>query len=816
MLAILASGSTAWRWRRASSSRSWPSRWSLPQPRALHPRSRSLHPARTSSKVTRIHSPWQLRFRPATLRASSSSVATTRARAARAVTGPRSESIPRRRTQPLERGRRREPRAPGRGEQRHRYGQRHPERDDRPNGPDRVSDRAGRRRLRGGDGNLTATASDSGSGIDSVVFQRRPGSGGSWTAVASDSSPPYTMGWDTGALADGDYDLLVVASDLAGNSAGSALRSTTVDNTLRVARPSLPGRLRRRRRDRRHTGQRHGRGLGVDASSGVLEEANLPADTGNLRLLRRLVGRFQSELGGIGHVRAVPLQRRRSAREPVRASRRRHRQGRPHAAHDCQPRPLRSQRGEQAVLRPGSRHLLLPAGGPGLVQAPRQPHRPPVRGRPRDLPQHRWPCQLDGHREVPTSPARARTPRRTTYGPTVPLLQARTVTGRNNANLAASTTITITADATEPTDGSISYPAGYDADGTVTITTTDGTDAGSGIDTAWTALERQTAPLTGGSCDTFGAWAEVASPNAVASGLCAQYRYRILDRVGNQAVCVGGVVKVDTVNPSAPDLTLAESSAFADVAGSGSEIFVNTDHPGASRSRRPRATLLRESPRSGSRADRRLDVAVRVDVRLRRSERPADRHRLRQRRQQRDCDLRGDAGHVRAHRGSVSYPDGYDADGTVTITTANGSDSGAGVAPTTGVLERQTALLTGGSAALSVPWVAATSPNAVASGLCAQYRYSVSDRVGNEAVHGPNGEVKVDKTSPSVPDLTLSEASPFAAVSGSEIFVNTAETGASTSRRRRATPRPGSRRSGSSGRATTRRHPSARPTTTAN
>ena len=42
-----------------------------------------------------------------------------------------------------------------------------------------------------------------GSGVDSVTFERRPAGGGSWTAIDTDTSSPYSVSWDTSALADG-------------------------------------------------------------------------------------------------------------------------------------------------------------------------------------------------------------------------------------------------------------------------------------------------------------------------------------------------------------------------------------------------------------------------------------------------------------------------------------------------------------------------------------------------------------------------------------------------------------------------------------
>ena len=59
---------------------------------------------------------------------------------------------------------------------------------------------------------------------------RRSGSD-SWTTIDSDTLAPYSVAFDTTAVADGQYDLRAVTSDLAGNSFTSGLVSVTVDNT---------------------------------------------------------------------------------------------------------------------------------------------------------------------------------------------------------------------------------------------------------------------------------------------------------------------------------------------------------------------------------------------------------------------------------------------------------------------------------------------------------------------------------------------------------------------------------------------------------
>ena len=79
---------------------------------------------------------------------------------------------------------------------------------------------------------LTATASDSGSGLASLVVQRAPTGTSTWTTVCTTATSPASCPFNTALLADGGYDLRAVATDAAGNVTTSALVSNrVVDNT---------------------------------------------------------------------------------------------------------------------------------------------------------------------------------------------------------------------------------------------------------------------------------------------------------------------------------------------------------------------------------------------------------------------------------------------------------------------------------------------------------------------------------------------------------------------------------------------------------
>jgi hypothetical protein len=80
---------------------------------------------------------------------------------------------------------------------------------------------------------LTATASDSGTGLVGVQFRV-----GTTNIGIEDTSAPYSVSWNSTGVADGTHTLHAVARDVAGNFATSSI-SVTVDNTAPVA-PGTP------------------------------------------------------------------------------------------------------------------------------------------------------------------------------------------------------------------------------------------------------------------------------------------------------------------------------------------------------------------------------------------------------------------------------------------------------------------------------------------------------------------------------------------------------------------------------------------------
>jgi hypothetical protein len=95
----------------------------------------------------------------------------------------------------------------------------------------------------GGDVNVVANSADvGGSGVASARFQYRPTGSGAWIDVATDATAPFAASWATSALVNGgSYDLQVITTDLAGNTATSAAVTVTVSNTPPTVALADPG-----------------------------------------------------------------------------------------------------------------------------------------------------------------------------------------------------------------------------------------------------------------------------------------------------------------------------------------------------------------------------------------------------------------------------------------------------------------------------------------------------------------------------------------------------------------------------------------------
>ena len=148
-----------------------------------------------------------------------------------------------------------------------------------------------------------------------------------------------------------------------------------------------------------------------------------------------------------------------------------------------------------------------------------------------------------------------------TTGPTT----QRTVTSTNGSGLnSAAANYTITQDSTAPTGGAVSVPAFSSTLGSIVITTTNYTDAGSGIASNVITRSNAQAPSSPGVCPASGYSGStvVSSPDTVPTdGQCYVYTLTGTDRVGNSAAVSSAPILVDTTVPSTPNVTFSGLSA---------------------------------------------------------------------------------------------------------------------------------------------------------------------------------------------------------------------------------------------------------------
>jgi hypothetical protein len=89
---------------------------------------------------------------------------------------------------------------------------------------------------------LSGTAADAGSGIASWAAQYRLSGGSTWTNACSDTTSSYSCSFATAGVADGVYDLRALATDQAGNTLGSTVRtSIRIDNVAPTVALTDPG-----------------------------------------------------------------------------------------------------------------------------------------------------------------------------------------------------------------------------------------------------------------------------------------------------------------------------------------------------------------------------------------------------------------------------------------------------------------------------------------------------------------------------------------------------------------------------------------------
>jgi hypothetical protein len=314
----------------------------------------------------------------------------------------------------------------------------------------------------------------------------------------------------------------------------------------------------------------------------------------------------------------------------------------------------------------------------------------------------------------------------------------------------------------------------YATSTTLSIALAPGTDAGSGLAASGRVLLRASASLTSdgvadGTCGSYGAYTQVgaADPASPATDTvpvdrtCYRYRYVVSDNVGNQTTYTSPDVKVDTAAPPAPALGIsnlsnasstgaavfyrpaAVSGGFTITASSADATSGTTGYgfptlpTGWSASSgglgirtyswsSPNPTVpsgaqsVTTTNNAGGQASSSFTVTVSPD-----STPPSG--------------------------GSITYTNGYST--VFTVAFSKGTDSGSGLAAASGLLQRSSATLSNGACGSFDAFVTvATNPSSPTTdpvtGGCYQYRYLISDNVGNQAVYTSPSIVKFDQFAP--------------------------------------------------------------------
>ena len=79
---------------------------------------------------------------------------------------------------------------------------------------------------------LASTSADTGSGVDSVLYEYKLSSGSTWSTACSSSTTPFSCAFNTASVADGVYDFRATVTDNVGRTATSTtVTNRRIDNT---------------------------------------------------------------------------------------------------------------------------------------------------------------------------------------------------------------------------------------------------------------------------------------------------------------------------------------------------------------------------------------------------------------------------------------------------------------------------------------------------------------------------------------------------------------------------------------------------------
>jgi hypothetical protein len=371
-------------------------------------------------------------------------------------------------------------------------------------------------------------------------------------------------------------------------------------------------------------------------------------------------------------------------------------------------------------------------------------------------------------------------------------------------------------DVTAPTGQSVALNGGPNfVTAFVPLTFTQGTDGppstSAGVDGASGVVERDSAPLSGGTCGSFsGTWTPITLTTGgdatVTTGNCYVYRYKISDLVGNQSApsASSAVATVNTVGPTIALTAPTEGNGAGDQfwnattktvffrpAGAGSftlnatasdtvSSIAQVSFPDVSATSgwagstggvdtsSPYSSPVRYTWTAGAAAPGGKQVIATNNLAMT----AADTVTI-------SADNTPPAGQAVSLTGGPWY-----TGSSVPLTLVAGTDAGSGVDAGRAVVERASATLTNGACGTFGTFAAVTlSSNAdatVASGNCYRYQAKATDNVGNvSAASQPSADAKVDRTGPTIPRLFFSGFT-NTAVSGSVVYFRPGGSGSFT------------------------------------
>lgn len=339
----------------------------------------------------------------------------------------------------------------------------------------------------------------------------------------------------------------------------------------------------------------------------------------------------------------------------------------------------------------------------------------------------------------------------------------------------------------------------YSTSMTLSLALDAGTDSLSGLAPGGRQLSRASAALTSngtsnGVCGTFGGYAQVGADDPVTPAsdtvptdrMCYRYHYVVSDNVGNQATYTSADVKVQAAAPPAPalsftDLTNASSTGnavfYRPSAASGGFTVTATSADTTSGTTGfgfPTLPAGWSASSGGSGVQSYSWSAVNPTVPSGAQTVTTTNNAGRQASSSFTVAITSDG--AAPAGGTISYTNGYTTNATVNVTFTKGTDTGgSGLAAASGLLQRSSATLSlGACGTFGAFTTAATNPTSVYSSPvttgCHQYRYLISDNVGNQATYTSLSVVKVDLVAPSNAITITNANGAYSAFGGATLY----------------------------------------------